>query len=73
VTGGASAAYGSDAIAGVVNFIMKKNFEGIQVDSQYNENYHDNGNTTRRTWFSSLATHRRPARSRTDARVTSIS
>src|SRR6266404_5010180 len=43
VTGGASAAYGSDAIAGVVNFIMKKNFEGIQVDGQFNENIHDNG------------------------------
>lgn len=45
VTGGASAAYGSDAIAGVVNFIMKRNFEGIQLDGQYNENYHDNNNT----------------------------
>jgi iron complex outermembrane recepter protein len=45
VTGGASAAYGSDAIAGVVNFIMKKNFEGFQVDGQLGENWHDNGNT----------------------------
>jgi iron complex outermembrane recepter protein len=35
VTGGASATYGSDAIAGVVNFIMKKNFEGLQLDGQY--------------------------------------
>src|SRR6266404_2851922 len=34
VTGGASAAYGSDAIAGVVNFIMKRNFEGVQIDAQ---------------------------------------
>jgi len=42
VTGGASAAYGSDAIAGVVNFIMKKNFEGFQVDGQIGENDHDN-------------------------------
>ncbi|MGN6497967.1 MAG: TonB-dependent receptor domain-containing protein, partial [Tsuneonella sp.] len=31
VTGGNSAVYGSDAIAGVVNFIMKKDFEGIVV------------------------------------------
>jgi len=31
VTGGASAVYGSDAIAGVVNFIMKKDFEGIDI------------------------------------------
>ncbi len=32
VTGGASAVYGSDAIAGVVNFVMKKNFEGVGLD-----------------------------------------
>ena len=29
LTGGASAVYGSDAVAGVVNFIMKKDFEGV--------------------------------------------
>ena len=45
VTGGASAAYGSDAIAGVVNFIMKRNFEGFQVDGQLGENWHDNNDT----------------------------
>jgi iron complex outermembrane receptor protein len=45
VTGGASAAYGSDAIAGVVNFIMKRNFEGFQVDGQLGENWHDNNNS----------------------------
>ena len=45
VTGGASAAYGSDAIAGVVNFIMKKNFEGLQIDGQYDEYQHDNNNS----------------------------
>jgi iron complex outermembrane recepter protein len=44
VTGGASAVYGSDAIAGVVNFIMRKNFEGVQIDAQYGFNQHDNGN-----------------------------
>ncbi|MEO5492912.1 MAG: TonB-dependent receptor [Sphingomonas sp.] len=31
VTGGASAAYGSDAVAGVVNFIIDKKFEGIKL------------------------------------------
>jgi iron complex outermembrane recepter protein len=35
VTGGASATYGSDAIAGVVNFVLKKDFEGVQIDAQY--------------------------------------
>ena len=44
VTGGASAVYGSDAIAGVINFIMKKNFEGIQLDAQLGSNWHDNDN-----------------------------
>jgi outer membrane receptor protein involved in Fe transport len=34
VTGGASAVYGSDAIAGVVNFIMKRDFTGIVVDAE---------------------------------------
>ena len=36
LTGGASAVYGSDAIAGVVNFIMNDRFEGVQV--QWNAN-----------------------------------
>ncbi len=32
VTGGASAVYGSDAVAGVVNFILDKNFNGFKYD-----------------------------------------
>lgn len=32
LTGGASAVYGSDAVAGVVNFILKKDFEGAAVN-----------------------------------------
>jgi outer membrane receptor protein involved in Fe transport len=35
LTGGASATYGSDAVAGVVNFITKSDFEGISFDYQY--------------------------------------
>src|SRR5215813_10290270 len=42
LTGGASAVYGSDAIAGVVNFIMKKDFEGIQFDGNYSLYQHNN-------------------------------
>ena len=42
VTGGASAVYGSDAIAGVVNFITRKNFEGVEVDLQYGANQSKN-------------------------------
>ncbi|GAA0621311.1 TonB-dependent receptor [Brevundimonas kwangchunensis] len=49
LTGGASAVYGSDAVAGVVNFIMKRDFEGIQIDAQYGfyqhtNDYDDRGN-----------------------------
>lgn len=32
VTGGASASYGSDAVAGVVNFILDDNFEGLRIE-----------------------------------------
>ena len=42
LTGGASAVYGSDAIGGVVNFIMKKDFEGVQFDAQYGFYQHEN-------------------------------
>ena len=45
VTGGASAVYGSDAVAGVVNFIMRRDFEGIEFDGQYSGNWHDNSNS----------------------------
>jgi outer membrane receptor protein involved in Fe transport len=43
LTGGASSVYGSDAISGVVNFIMDTDFEGIRVDGQYSFYQHDNG------------------------------
>lgn len=34
VTGGNSAVYGSDAIAGVVNFVLKRDYEGVQIRGQ---------------------------------------
>ena len=34
ITGGASAVYGADAVGGVTNFILKKNFNGAQFDMQ---------------------------------------
>jgi iron complex outermembrane receptor protein len=42
VTGGASAVYGSDALAGVVNFMLKRDFEGVQLDVQGGLYMHDN-------------------------------
>jgi iron complex outermembrane receptor protein len=40
VKDGASALYGSDAVAGVVNFITKKNYEGAQVSLDYQDGAH---------------------------------
>ncbi len=42
LTGGASSVYGADAVAGVVNFIMDTNFEGLRLDGQYSFYNHDN-------------------------------
>lgn len=35
LTGGAAAVYGPDALTGVVNFVLKKNFDGVQIDANY--------------------------------------
>lgn len=37
VTGGRSAVYGSDAIAGVVNFVMKDHFQGVEFNTAWKE------------------------------------
>ena len=34
ISGGASSTYGADAVAGVTNFILKKNFQGLELDGQ---------------------------------------
>jgi len=44
VTGGASAVYGSDAVSGVVNFILNKNLQGVRFDAQYAKAQHENKN-----------------------------
>ena len=51
ITGGASAVYGADALAGVVNFVLKKDFEGVDMDFQTGVTAAGDGNETR---FSSL-------------------
>ena len=35
VTGGASAVYGADAVSGVVNFVLKRNFQGVEAATSY--------------------------------------
>ena len=45
LTGGASTTYGADAVAGVVNFIMKKDFEGAEVKIGTSGYQHNNDNS----------------------------
>ncbi|MDH4108283.1 MAG: TonB-dependent receptor [Gammaproteobacteria bacterium] len=45
ITGGASAVYGSDAIAGAVNFILRDDFEGAEIRYQYNQTGESDGET----------------------------
>ena len=40
ISGGASAVYGADAVGGVVNFILKDDFEGASVDVRYADTEH---------------------------------
>ncbi len=37
ITGGASAVYGADAMGGVLNFILRDDFEGLELDVQYGQ------------------------------------
>jgi outer membrane receptor protein involved in Fe transport len=47
VTGGASSVYGADAVSGVLNFVLKKDYEGFEVDANYGELNQD-GQTNQR-------------------------
>ncbi|MDI1326611.1 MAG: TonB-dependent receptor [Brevundimonas sp.] len=35
VTGGASSVYGADAVSGVLNFVLRRDFEGLEIDANY--------------------------------------
>src|SRR5882757_5407567 len=41
VTGGASAAWGSDAVAGVVNLVINKHFSGFKANATFGNDSHD--------------------------------
>ena len=47
ITGGASAVYGADAVGGVTNFILRDNFEGFEIDTQYGITEAGDGEETR--------------------------
>src|SRR5258708_33685170 len=57
LTGGSSAMYSSDAVAGVVNFIMRDNFEGVQIDGNYSWYQHSQHNDLARIVASRAATN----------------
>src|SRR5690606_2391297 len=40
ISGGASAVYGADAVGGVVNFILKDDFEGASVEVRFGDTQH---------------------------------
>lgn len=44
ITGGASATYGADAVAGVVNFVMDKEFTGLKISAGMDGYHHNNRN-----------------------------
>jgi iron complex outermembrane receptor protein len=46
LTGGASAVYGADAVAGVVNFVLNTHYQGVKMDANYSFNNHKNDNQT---------------------------
>ena len=37
ITGGASSVYGADAVSGVVNYILRKDFEGLEIDANWGQ------------------------------------
>jgi outer membrane receptor protein involved in Fe transport len=53
LTGGASATYGADAVAGVVNFIMDTDFTGLKIDAQHSFYQHNNSNSRVRSLLAS--------------------
>lgn len=43
ITGAASAIYGADAVSGVVNFIMKREYDGVKVNAEHGESAEGDG------------------------------
>lgn len=58
LTDGASSVYGSDAIGGVVNFILKDHYQGVQLSADYGESSHSDGNRRSFNLLAGLATER---------------
>jgi iron complex outermembrane receptor protein len=52
---GASAIYGTDAIGGVINFILRKDFTGLHAGANTAQPLENGGGTTRRAWMTAGA------------------
>ena len=61
LTGGASSIYGSDAVAGVVNFILDDEFEGFKASYQYGFYNHENDNSSLRALVDSYNYKKAPS------------
>ncbi|WP_439545891.1 TonB-dependent receptor domain-containing protein [Sandarakinorhabdus sp.] len=57
LTGGASAVYGADAVTGVINYVLKKDFSGLTLDGQFGISDYGDGETYRieGTWGTNFA------------------
>jgi iron complex outermembrane receptor protein len=66
LTGGASTAYGSDAVAGVVNFVLDRDFEGVRIDGGYSVYQHANDDMAVRGVAAAFANVKTPPRRVTD-------
>jgi outer membrane receptor protein involved in Fe transport len=72
LTGGASSVYGSDAIAGVVNFILDTRLEGFRVDAQSSFYQHDNRNGSGINQLLEDAGFRGPSGNRADGGIQDV-
>jgi len=56
LTGGASVVYGADAVAGVTNFILRRDFEGVEANAHWGETkYGDGGRRNYEVTFGALS------------------
>ena len=61
LTGGASSVYGSDAVAGVVNFILDSDFEGFKASYSHGFYNHENDNSSLRSLVESYDYEKAPS------------
>ena len=68
LTGGASSTYGSDAVAGVINFVLDKHFDGVQISGSYGAFEHVNDASDIRTALAQYPNIKVPGKTAWDGR-----